>query len=87
MKQHDRAPEDLQRYLGLAIRQGRDQIGLSQEAFASVIGLHRTYIGSVERGERNISFQNLVRVATSLGQPVSTLVAVAEALQREVTSA
>ncbi len=51
---------------GLAIRQLRRAGGISQEAFAASCGLHRTYIGGIERGERNVSFANLLRIADAL---------------------
>lgn len=49
------------------VRELRQQQGLSQEEFADRCGLHRTYVGSVERGERNISIDNIARIAKSLG--------------------
>ncbi|MCG8652337.1 MAG: helix-turn-helix domain-containing protein [Pirellulales bacterium] len=49
------------------MREHRRSAGLSQEALADVCGLHRTYIGSVERGERNISIDNMEVIATALG--------------------
>lgn len=48
------------------IRKARIERKLSQEAFADLCGLHRTYIGSVERGERNVSIDNIECIALSL---------------------
>lgn len=47
----------------------------SQEEFAHVSGLHRTYIGQIERGEKNISFANLVKISGVLGVTMSQLLA------------
>ena len=49
------------------LRRLRLAAGLSQEAFAGVCGLHRTYIGAVERAEKNISIDNIERIAGALG--------------------
>jgi transcriptional regulator with XRE-family HTH domain len=59
--------------LGHRIRELRTAQGYSQEAFADKCGVHRTFMGTVERGESNLSFQNIAKVATTLGVPLSTL--------------
>jgi transcriptional regulator with XRE-family HTH domain len=52
--------------LGDAIREVRKKRGLSQEGLGLEAGLDRTYVSSVERGRRNISFDNLVKIAKTL---------------------
>ncbi len=47
--------------------------GYSQEAFADKCGVHRTFMGTVERGESNLSFQNILKVAITLRVTLSTL--------------
>ena len=61
--------------LGQQIRQLRAAKGLSQEAFANSCGLDRTYIGGIERGERNLSLKNLLRISNALGVTPSELLA------------
>lgn len=68
----------LRHQLGRAVRRLRLAKGYSQEAFADAVGVHRTYMGAVERGETNISLDNLVRVAEGLELAVSRLLAEAE---------
>jgi len=59
--------------LGQRIRRLRDSKGFSQEGFAHEIGLDRTYMGGVERGERNIAAINLIRIAKALQVEVGEL--------------
>lgn len=51
---------------GQAVRERRNSMGLSQEELAHLAGLHRTYVGSIERGERNPSLLNIARIAHAL---------------------
>ncbi len=58
---------------GERIRSLRSDLGFSQEAFADQCGLDRSYVGGVERGERNISLRNLTVIADALEMPLSQL--------------
>ena len=51
---------------GKQVRQLRKALGLSQEDLAELTDLHRTYIGGIERGERNVALINIVRLAKAL---------------------
>lgn len=62
------------RAFGLRVRELRAERGHSQEGFAALVGIHRTYIGSVERGERNISLDNIHAIADALGVPARVLI-------------
>jgi transcriptional regulator with XRE-family HTH domain len=60
------AEGQLQRTVGKNLRAYRQAQGLSQEEFADVIGVHRTYMGAVERGERNLTLRSVERIAAKL---------------------
>ena len=59
---------------GHRVKERRKVLGLSQDALADKCGMHRTYIGSIERGERNITLINADRIAKSLDIELSELV-------------
>ncbi len=63
----------LQKCFGARVRELRKQKELSQESLALNCNLDRTYIGSVERGERNISLLNIHKIAAELGVSVKEL--------------
>jgi transcriptional regulator with XRE-family HTH domain len=67
--------KDLLALLGKRVHDMRAAKKWSQEEFAHICGFHRTYAGQVERGEKNISFGNLAKVASALGVTVSELLA------------
>ncbi|MGC1273733.1 MAG: helix-turn-helix transcriptional regulator [Planctomycetaceae bacterium] len=75
------SPLDFQHAFGQVIRSARSRAGHSQEAFAAIVGLHRTYIGAIERGEQNVSLRNLCRIADALAVPLSELITEAENLR------
>ncbi|HUX80783.1 MAG TPA: helix-turn-helix transcriptional regulator [Candidatus Paceibacterota bacterium] len=52
---------------GQKVRAERDKLGLSQEALASRAGVHRTYVGMIERAEKNITLENIEKIAKALG--------------------
>jgi transcriptional regulator with XRE-family HTH domain len=64
---------EIRKRFGDAIRAERLNLGISQEELAFRCGLHRTYIGSAERGERNVSLENIVKIAETCGISASTL--------------
>jgi transcriptional regulator with XRE-family HTH domain len=59
--------------LGLRVRELREAAGLTQEAVAKRAGLHWTFIGQIERGERNLTYQSLLKLARGLGVPPAEL--------------
>jgi transcriptional regulator with XRE-family HTH domain len=75
----ERSNRLLLKALGQRIRELRTERGYSQEGFADRCGVHRTFMGTVERGESNLSFHNIARVAVTLGVTLSALFAGLEA--------
>ena len=59
---------------GQAVRKLRLAKGISQEKLAEHAGIHRTYIGDVERGTRNIALLNMTKIAAALDVPLSRLI-------------
>jgi transcriptional regulator with XRE-family HTH domain len=71
--------------LGAAVRGYRAEQGISQEELGYRAGLHRTYVSSVERGERSLSYINVVKLAHGLGIRASELIFRAEHLERRAS--
>jgi transcriptional regulator with XRE-family HTH domain len=65
--------DDIRVRLGRAVRQRRHRLGVSQEEFADMCGLDRTYIGGIERGERNVAIVNIEKIAKALRISLSEL--------------
>ena len=71
----------LREALGRVVRSERHRRGHdSQEAFAEIASIHKNYVGAIERGERNVSLNLLVRMANALDMPLSQLISEAEKL-------
>ncbi|GMX66750.1 helix-turn-helix transcriptional regulator [Paenibacillus elgii] len=64
---------DILRFVGMKIKDLRKGAGLTQEELGEKAGFHTTYIGGLERGERNINLSNLEQIASSLGVEVAEL--------------
>ncbi|MDD5309631.1 MAG: helix-turn-helix transcriptional regulator [Deltaproteobacteria bacterium] len=64
--------KNLKRF-GARVRAERERLGISQEELADRTGLHRTYLGGVERGERNLGLLNIIRIALALKVTPSSL--------------
>jgi len=69
----NRTPKFLHRRLAHQVKTHRTELGISQEELATRSGLHRTYIGGIERAERNISLATLEMIAAGLGVEPSEL--------------
>ena len=65
--------EDIRLRFGKALRRRREKLGVSQEAFADICEMDRTYIGGIERGERNVALANIEKIARALKLSLSEL--------------
>jgi transcriptional regulator with XRE-family HTH domain len=65
--------EDIRIRFGKALRQRRHKLRVSQEEFADMCGLDRTYVGGIERGERNVALVNIEKIAKALRVALSEL--------------
>lgn len=65
---------DPKKLFGTKVRSVRKEIGWSQEELADACELDRTYIGGIERGERNVSIVNIAKIAQALGVKASSLI-------------
>lgn len=68
----------IQMYFGKACKEYREEMNISQEKFAHSIGMDRTYYSSVEAGKRNVSIQNIKKIADGFGISISELMKKAE---------
>jgi transcriptional regulator with XRE-family HTH domain len=64
---------DILKRFGSRVRERRNAVRLSQEAFADKCGLDRTYISGIERGNRNVALRNIEAIARALGISIATL--------------
>jgi transcriptional regulator with XRE-family HTH domain len=64
---HNRQKMPKRKAFGLKVRMRRFEIGITQEELAEKADLHPTYLGSVERGERNIALESIIAIAKALG--------------------
>jgi len=64
---YSKKEQDILKNFGENLRLYRSELGISQEKLAELCNLHRTYIGSAERGERNVSIINLFKISKALG--------------------
>ncbi|MEW5957754.1 MAG: helix-turn-helix transcriptional regulator [Chloroflexota bacterium] len=65
--------QDIKFKFGLAIRKRRLELNISQEELADRASMHRTYVGDIERGKRNVSLVNIEKLANALNISISNL--------------
>ncbi|MCA9070655.1 MAG: helix-turn-helix transcriptional regulator [Planctomycetaceae bacterium] len=65
--------EEIEQIFGIVVRKRRQQLGLSQEAFADKAGIHRTYVSSIELGKVQVSIGIAAKLAEALETPLSLI--------------
>ncbi len=65
--------KDIRLRFGVAVKNRRSELNISQEVFAERAGLHRTYVSDLERGKRNVSLENIEKLAKALDLSLSEL--------------
>ena len=78
---------DIAKIIGQRVRNYRNQSNLSQEKLAEAAGLHPTYIGQIERGEKNVTIESIVKISDALNLPLSKLFEKLDGKVKEDTSA
>ena len=73
-----RGTADVRERFGYAVRERREELGLTQEGLADKAGVHRTYLSDIERGSRKVSLANIERLAAALALRLPELFARAE---------
>lgn len=73
MPGYSKADIALLKWFGAAVKAKRDELALSQEELAERASLHRTYIGGIEQGRRNLSLLNIMKLAQALGMEPAAL--------------
>jgi transcriptional regulator with XRE-family HTH domain len=65
--------ERIEKSFGVVLRERREKLGLSQEAFADKAGIHRTYVSSIERGKVKVSIEIAEKLAIAVETPLSVI--------------
>jgi transcriptional regulator with XRE-family HTH domain len=76
--------EEILKQLGTNIKKIRNEIGVSQEQLASMCGFDRTYISLIERGKRNLSYLNLVKLSKGLNVDLEKIISIKKGSKNEV---
>jgi transcriptional regulator with XRE-family HTH domain len=68
-----RSPTNAREIFAANVRRERERLKISQESLAELANLHRTYVGAIERAERNVSVDNIEKIAGAVGKSIAEL--------------